>query len=442
MASLHTGTAKSHSTSSNTVELTSNLTNALEAIPNTSVRLAQTTPQTNRGSCSGPQSRRTVFHYNQRVRPALNNIKAREAKSKTPTAMNLACKIGLATVAIAATLAIACTPLGLSEPESTRRPTSTPAPAVPTQIPLYSTMAPTVDPNLFQEIGGEERLSGPAVTEYETGRTLMSNGDYQAAVAAFSRAQIHHGKPSFALESWIGLAFHKLNDHTQVIAHLTVAIAIEDSATNQVNRATSYLRTGRCDLAINDANQALAMTPEYTEASHTDVQAHLVLGGCHIINGNPGLGMFHLQAALEVAKENGYRSGVTAAIHVLIGERQYSNEKYTEAIEHYSKAIALNDTADARVGRALAYSQIADCTTANVDSRKALTLPPVAWSQYNTDAEANAILAICYSRRGELQRALQHADAAQQIMRENGHPAEDFAELTMIEGAIRSAMGP
>ena len=244
--------------------------------------------------------------------------------------MNLACKIGLATVAIAATLAIACTPLGLSEPESTRRPTSTPAPAVPTQIPLYSTMAPTVDPNLFQEIGGEERLSGPAVTEYETGRTLMSNGDYQAAVAAFSRAQIHHGKPSFALESWIGLAFHKLNDHTQVIAHLTVAIAIEDSATNQVNRATSYLRTGRCDLAINDANQALAMTPEYTEASHTDVQAHLVLGGCHIINGNPGLGMFHLQAALEVAKENGYRSGVTAAIHVLIGERQYSNEKYTE----------------------------------------------------------------------------------------------------------------
>ena len=48
------GIAKSYSRSSNTVGLTSNLTNALEAVPNTSVRLAQTTQQTNDGSCSGP----------------------------------------------------------------------------------------------------------------------------------------------------------------------------------------------------------------------------------------------------------------------------------------------------------------------------------------------------------------------------------------------------
>ena len=362
--------------------------------------------------------------------------------------MNLVCKIGLATAAIAATLAIACTLPGISEPELARRqpytpyPTFTPAPAAPTQIPLYPKIAPTADPNAFKEMGREELFFGSAWTEYETGRTLMNNGDYQAAVAAFSRAQVHHGEPSAILENRIGIAFQGLNDHTQAIAHLTVAIAIEDSPRDRTNRAKSYLQTGRCDLAINDANQTLAMTPEYTEGLHTDAEAHTVLGACHIINGNPSLGIFHSQTALKIATEHGYRSGDTAAIHVLIGQGQYSNEKYTEAIEHYSKAIALNDRAEARVGRALAYSQIEDCTTANVDSRQALTLPPVAWSQYNTDVEANVILAICYSERQELLKALQHADAAQQIMREHGYPAEHIEKMERIEEIIRSAMSP
>ena len=247
--------------------------------------------------------------------------------------MNLVCKIGLATAAIAATLAIACTLPELSEPEPARRqpytpyPTFTPAPAVPTQTPLYSNIAPTADPNAFKEMGREELFFGSAGTEYKTGRSLMSQGDYQGAIAAFSRAQVHHGEPSAILENRIGIAFQGLNDHTQAIAHLTVAIAIEDSPRDRTNRAKSYLQTGRCDLAINDANQTLAMTPEYTEGLHTD-------------------------------------------------------------------------------------------------------------------AEANTILAICYSEMRELLKALQHADAAQQIMREHGYPAEHIETMETIEGAIRSAMGP
>ena len=372
--------------------------------------------------------------------------------------MNLALRTSLVTAAIAATLTMGCTLPGLSEPEPTRRPTYTPyptftpapavptqtslyattAPAVPTQIPLYSTMTPTVDPNLLQEIGSGELLFGSAATEYETGRSLMSQGDYQEAIAAFSRAQVHHGKPSVTLENWIGIAFQGLNDHTQAIAHLTVAIAIEDSARDRTNRATSYLQTGRCDLAINDANQALAMMPEYTEGFHTDVQAHTVLGGCYIINGNPGLGIFHLQETLKIATEHGYPSKDLAEIYVIIANFQ----EPTEAIEHYSKAIAINDTAEARAKRALAYFKIDDCTTANIDSREALRLPSVASPQYHSDAGANSILAICYGRKGEFQRALQHADAAQQIMRENGYPAEKFERLAMIEEEIRSAMNP
>ena len=362
--------------------------------------------------------------------------------------MNLVCKIGLATAAIAATLAITCTLPGLSEPEPTRRPTYTPYPtftpvtAVPTQIPLYSTLAPTVDPNAFKEMAGQEWLFGSAWTEFENGRTLMNNGDYQGAIAAFSRAQVHHGEPSVTLENWTGLAFQGLNDHRQAINHLTKAIEIEDSATNRINRATSYFETERCDLAINDANQALGMTPEYTEGLHTDAEAHTILGTCHIVRGDPALGIFHLKTGLEVAKENRYSSGDMAVTHVMIGDGQSSNEKYTEAIEHYSKAIALEDTAEARVGRASAYWSIQDCTTANIDSRQALTLPPVAWSQYHSDAEANTVLAICYYRKGELQPALQHADAAQQIMRENGYPPEDIEALETLEGEIRSAMSP
>ena len=362
--------------------------------------------------------------------------------------MNLVYKIGLATAAIAATLAIACTLPGLSEPEPTRRPTYTPyptytpAPAGPTKIPLYSTLAPTVDPNAFKEMAGQEWLFGSAWTEFENGRTLMNNGDYQGAIAAFSRAQVHHGEPSVTLENWTGLAFQGLNDHRQAINHLTKAIEIEDSATNRINRATSYFETERCDLAINDANQALGMTPEYGDGFHTDERAHTILGGCHIAVGDVIRGVVHLQTALELAEEHGYADDEIVAIYVAIGEGQYSNAQYTEAIGHYSKAIALTDTAEARVGRASAYWSIEDCTTAIADSHQALALSPVRWPQYHTDAEANTMLAICYYRRGELQPALQYADAAKQIMREHGYAAEDIEALEMIEEEIRLAMTP
>ena len=180
------------------------------------------------------------------------------------------------------------------------------------------------------------------------------------------------------------------------------------------------------------------MTPEYTEGLHTHAGAHTSLGRCHIINGDPSLGIFHLQTALKIATEHGYQSTDIAAIHVLIGQGQYSNRKYNEAIEHYSKAIALNDTADARVRRAYAHWKTGDCTLANVDSRKALTLPPQAWSQYHTDAEANVVLAICYYIRGEFQNALRHAHDSKPIMRENEYPEQQSEFLELLEQDIRS----
>ena len=372
--------------------------------------------------------------------------------------MNLALRAGLVTAAIAATLTMACTLPGLSEPEPARTPTYTPyptftpatavptqtslyattAPAVPTQIPLYSTMAPTVDPNLFQEIGSEELFFGSAWTESENGITLMNNGDYQGAIAAFSRAQVHHGEPSVTLENRIGIAFQGLNDHTQAIGHLTVAIAIEDSATDRINRATSYLETERCDLAINDANQALAMTPEYTEGLHTDAEAHTVLGTCHIINNDTGSGAFHLRKALEIATEHGYQGLGLALLYRL-------NANFlgpTQAIELYTKAIALNDTADVRVDRATAFMQIDDCLTAKADSFHALTMPPAVWSQYHSGAEANHLLASCYSITGDFERALEYAYKAKRIMRENGYPPDHINELEILENAIMSAMNP
>ena len=389
--------------------------------------------------------------------------------------MNLTCKIGLATAAIAATLAIACTLPGLSEPEPTRRPTYT---AYPTFTPPPSdteqqaitgpprpiaraplkivttapavlstttqtdpTIAPTVDPNTFYEVGDKERFFGLAGTESKTGTTLMRQGDYQAALEAFKRAQGHHGKPSSVLESLTGMAFLLLADHGQAISHFTKAIDIEDNAVDRINRAKSYFEMERCDLAINDAHQALGMTPEYREGSHTDAEAHSILGTCHIVGGDLIRGIFHLKTDLELAEEHRYADDKIVTIHVRIAKAQYSNEQYTETIEHFSKAIALNDTADVRVGRALSYLEIADCTTAIADSHQALALPPVTSPQYHSDAEANMILALCYYQRGELQRALQHADAAQQIMQEHGYPAEYIETLETLEGAIRSAMG-
>ena len=178
------------------------------------------------------------------MKPRPSYIKAQNAKPRKPTAMNLACKIGLAT----ATLTMACTLPGLSEPEPIRRPTYTPyptftpAPAVPTQTPLHSTMAPTVDPNLFQGIGSEELFFGSARTESENGRTLMNNGDYQGAIAAFSRAQVHHGRPSVSLRELDRNSIPKIERSHASHRPLHDSYRNRRSCdTDRTNRATSYL---------------------------------------------------------------------------------------------------------------------------------------------------------------------------------------------------------
>ena len=138
------------------------------------------------------------------------------------------------------------------------------------------------------------------------GVELFEEGDYWAAIRSFETARSHHGKPSTVIESWIGLSYHSLEQHNQAIAAFTKAIEIRDSAIDRLNRGLSYLLTGHCLHAIDDAEIALSM-PAYEEAGYNSfTEANSLLASCYMEEGNYKLASVFAEAALSGAIANGY----------------------------------------------------------------------------------------------------------------------------------------
>ena len=324
------------------------------------------------------------------------------------------------------------------------RPTYTPQPLAATTVPAaqgtppaqYATdpqqtgmqpNAATPDPDHFKEVGDKDLFLGQAWTELDRGLELFYQADYHGALQAFQSAKIHHGKPSSVLENRIGTALQSLGDHQQAIDHFTKAIEIEDGPIDRVNRAISYLETNQCPLAIHDAQQALDMKPESTDGYHTDAEAHIVLSTCRLVSGDNAQAIEHAEAALSLMAANKYSAEESATVNVPAGDIYYSEGNYAKAIEHYSQAIALGDTAEARASRAWAYIQTKDCISALTDSHKALEMPTVSWSGYHSGAHADQALAYCYADESQWEKALQHEESALRLMYENHYEAATIA---------------
>ena len=307
-------------------------------------------------------------------------------------------------------------------PDQTR-PTYTPNPG-PNYTQPYEA---TTNPDDYNELSTNEWLFGQAATEFNRGKELFYQADYHGALQAFQSAQIHHGKPSSVLENLIGTAFQSLGDHQQAIHHFTKAIEIEDEPADRLNRASSYIETDQCPLAIHDAQRALDMKPESTDGYHTDAEAHGVFSTCHLTSGDNAQAIEHAEAALTLMEENKYSAEESATVNVLAGDMYYSEGIYAKAIEHYSQAIALGNTAEARASRAWAYIETQDCISALTDSHNALEMPAVSWSGYHSGAHAHQALAYCYADESQWEKALQHEESALRLMYENHYEAATIA---------------
>ena len=111
--------------------------------------------------------------------------------------------------------------------------------------------------------------------------------------------------------------------------------------------------------------------------------------------------------------------------------------QYDMAIVHHSNAIDINDDAVNRVNRAVSYLDDLQYEPAISDAQAALQKAPETGEGYNTDAEANFVLAWCYYEQGKYLRALQHADAAIAITNDHQYAESEVVLMTELRDAIR-----
>ena len=346
--------------------------------------------------------------------------------------------IGGGVCALLAVAAVAVLALLLTGNESALTAATVPAaqgtpPVLHATDPLQTGTQPnaaTPDPDHIKELGRPYWFFGQALAEANRGADLFDQGDYHGAIQAYQSAQIHHGKPSSVLENRIGMVFQFLDDHQQAIVHLTKAIEIEDNRADRTNRAFSYSETGQCLLAVNDAEQALEMKPESTVRFRIDVNAHKVLRNCHFAIGDYPQAVENARAALKLMETHQYTGEKIAEIHIGLGNALYADDRAAEAIQHYSQAIVLGDTAVARASRAWAYIETKDCASAQADSHKALEMPAVSGSGYHSGAHAHNALAYCYANESQWEKALQHEESSLRLMYENHYEA---GKITMTE---------
>ena len=92
---------------------------------------------------------------------------------------------------------------------------------------------------------GEEEFAGvDASNAFDHGNKQFSNGKYEAAINSYREAKRHHGEPSPALESRIGMAYKWWGKPRLAILHFSEAIGIKDNARDRINRARTYQSIG------------------------------------------------------------------------------------------------------------------------------------------------------------------------------------------------------
>ena len=207
---------------------------------------------------------------------------------------------------------VACAP---QESALTPRPTYTPYPTYtpaaiatprPTYTPYPNSAAASNDFSVTEIDGSTEWLFGAASDAYDKGQEQFADGEYKAAIYSFKEAQRHRGKPSEILESWIGLAYHALEQYDMAITHHSNAIAINDDAVNRVNRAASYWGNSQCELAISDAQAALAKEMATGEGFNSDAEANFVLVGCYYEQSKYFQALQHADAGIAIANDHQY----------------------------------------------------------------------------------------------------------------------------------------
>ncbi len=124
-----------------------------------------------------------------------------------------------------------------------------------------------------------------------------------------------------------------------------------------------------------------------------------------------------------------------------IGTTLQSLGDHQQAIDHFTKAIEIEDGPPDRVNRAISYLETNQCPLAIHDAQQALGMTPESTDGYHTDAEAHIVLSTCRLVNGDNAQAIEHAEAALSLMATNKYSAEESATINVPTGDIYYSEG-
>ena len=111
-----------------------------------------------------------------------------------------------------------------------------------------------------------------------------------------------------------------------------------------------------------------------------------------------------------------------------------------DAIRHFTNALELKDNPTDRMNRSGRHMETGDCPSAIEDAKAALSMEPDVGEEIHTDAEANYILASCYAQQDEHLLALQHAEAALEVAKENSYTEIKLENMSLIRDSIQAVL--
>ena len=228
-----------------------------------------------------------------------------------------------------------------------------------------------------------------------------------------------------------GNAYTWGRQYTRATHHYSQAIEINDNAEARASRAWVYRVSQKCNDALTDAGEAIKLPPVSRHGYHSSAEAYWLFVVC--LGEADQRATQHVRTALRLMEKSEYSTKKIALYNIWGGDTFYSHKRYMDAIEHYSRAIGLDETAQARVGRAWAHLEAKNCSKALADGQKALEMPNESWTYYrsrakiNSWAEAHAALSYCHAGESQWKEALQHAESALKLMQENSYDAATIA---------------
>ena len=256
--------------------------------------------------------------------------------------------------------------------------------------------------------------SASAIKHAKAALSLMEESEYSNEVLATAHVSA-------------GNAYTWGKRYARATHHYSQAIEINDNAEARASRAWAYRSSQNCNDALTDAGEAIKLPPVNRHGYHSSAEAYWLFVVC--LGEADQRATQHVRTALRLMEESEYSTKEIALYNIWGGNTFYNHERYMDAIKHYSRAIDLDETAQARVGRAWAHLEAKNCSKALADGQKALEMPNESWTYYrsrakiNSWAEAHAALSYCHAGESQWKEGLQHAESALKLMRENSYGA-------------------